>query len=97
MSYTADDYRNAPSGNGPLAGQWADKPHRIAYDMANVLDKLVARLDLLRTTRSDRGRFGYFEGEADYVDGRDSAMDGEIEFLEELLQTSERKEFEGYA
>jgi hypothetical protein len=35
--YSLDDYKNAPSGIGPLANQWKDKPHRLIYD-------LVARL-----------------------------------------------------
>jgi hypothetical protein len=40
--YTLADYRNAPSGEGPLAAEWADKPHRLVYD-------LVAKLEKMRT------------------------------------------------
>ena len=39
MSYTIDDYRNAPSGIGPLAAEWKDKPHRLIYDLCNLLEK----------------------------------------------------------
>lgn len=35
--YTLDDYRNAPSGIGPLAAEWRDKPHRLVYDLINRL------------------------------------------------------------
>lgn len=33
--YTLEDYRNAPSGIGPLAATWKDKPHRLLYDLIN--------------------------------------------------------------
>lgn len=82
--HNATDYRNAPSGKGPLAGQWADKPHRIAYDMARVLSALQIRLDELRDRHNDKGRFGYTE-HAGYDDGKETAECNEIEFLENLL------------
>jgi hypothetical protein len=36
---TLNDYWSAPGGEGPLAPDWADKPHRLLYDLiaANVL------------------------------------------------------------
>lgn len=36
-------YRDAPSGIGPLAYQWADKPHRLVYDLIAEVERL--RLD----------------------------------------------------
>jgi hypothetical protein len=39
------DYRNAPSGEGPLAGQWADKPHRLVYDLANEVTVLRSNMN----------------------------------------------------
>ena len=36
--YTTDDYRNAPSGIGPLAAEWRDKPHRLVYDLCRALE-----------------------------------------------------------
>lgn len=58
-AYTLEDYRNAPSGIGPLASEWQDKPHRLLYDLCNRLasnsetvDKMQA-LDRLR----DRAAF----------------------------------------
>ena len=42
--YTVEDYRNAPSGIGPLAAEWANKPHRLVYDLA----QRVAELDAAR-------------------------------------------------
>jgi len=35
---TAEDFRVAISGHGPLAGEWADKPHRLVYDLLRVID-----------------------------------------------------------
>ncbi len=37
MFYTVDDYRNAPSGVGPLATEWQDKPHRLVYALCELL------------------------------------------------------------
>src|SRR5689334_11802411 len=34
------DYRNAPSGVGPLADEWKDKPHRLVYDLCVEIDEL---------------------------------------------------------
>jgi hypothetical protein len=31
------DYYLAPSGDGPQAGQWADKPHRLVYDLCRAV------------------------------------------------------------
>ena len=33
LSYSLRDYHNAPSGEGPQAYQWKDKPHRLLYDL----------------------------------------------------------------
>lgn len=40
--YTLNDYRNAPSGVGPLADEWEDKPHRLLYDLLSALDRIDA-------------------------------------------------------
>jgi len=40
LSYPLDDYRNAPSGVGPLAAEWKDKPHRLLYDLCTVLEQV---------------------------------------------------------
>jgi hypothetical protein len=37
--FTTDDYRAALAGEGPLAGQWADKPHRLIYDLCVEIEK----------------------------------------------------------
>jgi len=37
LDYTLEDYRDAPSGIGPLAAEWKDKPHRLVYDLCTVL------------------------------------------------------------
>ena len=48
---TTDDYRNACSGEGEfgsLGYEWADKPHRLVYDLCGEVDLLQAALrDLL--------------------------------------------------
>lgn len=38
------DYRVAPSGMGPHADTWADKPHRLIYDLCNEVDRLRAAI-----------------------------------------------------
>lgn len=37
---TLGDYRDAVNGIGPLAFQWADKPHRLVYDLINEVKRL---------------------------------------------------------
>ena len=37
--YTIEDYRNAPSGIGPLAADWKDKPHRLVYDLCRRVER----------------------------------------------------------
>ena len=40
------DYRDAPSGIGPLADTWRDKPHRLIYALCNEIDWLrVAHIE----------------------------------------------------
>ncbi len=34
------DYREAPSGMGPLALEWKDKPHRLVYDLCTEVERL---------------------------------------------------------
>ena len=38
-----EDYRNAPSGIGPQADEWEDKPHRLVYDLCKEVDRLRVR------------------------------------------------------
>ena len=47
---TTEDYRNAPGGDGPMAGQWADKPHRLIYDLCGEVERLKAVVDKLDET-----------------------------------------------
>jgi len=54
------DYRRAPSGDGPLAAQWADKPHRLVYDLCGEVERLRARVAELERNRpwaADGGDF----------------------------------------
>jgi hypothetical protein len=37
LAYSLDDYWTAPSGKGPLAFTWIDKPHRLLYDLIAAL------------------------------------------------------------
>jgi hypothetical protein len=32
------DFRDAVNGDGPLANEWKDKPHRLIYDLCNAVD-----------------------------------------------------------
>lgn len=34
---TLEAFRHAPSGIGPLANTWKDKPHRLVYDLVKML------------------------------------------------------------
>ena len=44
--FFVEDYKNAPSGEGPLAGTWEDKPHRLIYDLCQEIRKMQReRLD----------------------------------------------------
>ena len=44
MEHLARDYRVAPGGEGPLAAEWKDKPHRLIYDLCSEVDRLEAEL-----------------------------------------------------
>jgi hypothetical protein len=39
-----DDYWKAPSGEGPQAATWKDKPHRLVYDLVREVERLRALL-----------------------------------------------------
>lgn len=45
-----DDYMSAVDGLGPLAGEWADKPHRLVYDLVKEARSVRERYDTLLTT-----------------------------------------------
>ena len=49
------EYREAPSGRGPHASEWIDKPHRLIYDLCNEVDKL--REVIRRRDERDRKRY----------------------------------------
>jgi len=34
------DYRNAPHGEGPFAGHWNDKPHRLFWDVCDIMEEM---------------------------------------------------------
>ena len=36
-SQDLQDYRCAPSGQGPFAAGWEDKPHRLIYDLCGIV------------------------------------------------------------
>lgn len=50
-----ENYRLAPSGVGPLAAEWADKPHRLIYDLVNRV-KLAEAAALSAVQQLDQGR-----------------------------------------
>ena len=37
LAFPLEDYWGAPSGIGPLASEWADKPHRLLYNLIAAL------------------------------------------------------------
>ena len=42
--YTTWDYRLAVEGEGPLAHEWSDKPHRLVFDLAGLVERLTGEL-----------------------------------------------------
>jgi hypothetical protein len=48
LRHTLDDYVAALSGDGPLAFEWNDKPHRLIYDLVKALRPNPAALPPLR-------------------------------------------------
>lgn len=42
------NYWVAPSGLGPFAAMWDDKPHRLLYDLIGEVAKLQEELDSLK-------------------------------------------------
>jgi hypothetical protein len=50
LQYTLNDHWIAPGGEGPLAYQWSDKPHRLVYDLIASRMNADAELARLRTT-----------------------------------------------
>lgn len=49
--YTTKDYRDAMSGEGPLAYQWKDKPHRLIYDLCYEVEHLRKQLEKRATEK----------------------------------------------
>lgn len=42
---TPQDYKDAVNGIGPLAPRWADKPHRLVYDLVSALTLATERAE----------------------------------------------------
>ena len=42
---TPQDYKDAVNGIGPLAPEWADKPHRLVYDLVSALTIATQRAE----------------------------------------------------
>lgn len=57
--FSLTDYWIAPNGEGPIAAQWADKPHRLVYDLCR---HIVGQGELLRKTA------GALKDEAEKID-----------------------------
>ena len=45
------DYKDAVNGTGPLAHEWADKPHRLVYDLASALTVATKRAEAAEAER----------------------------------------------
>jgi hypothetical protein len=57
-SFVTQDYREAPSGIGPHAPEWKDKPHRLVYDLASEVDLLRKLLWLRHDPNHYAGLYG---------------------------------------
>ena len=53
-----DDYHLAPSGIGPLAADWKDKPHRLVYDLVGEVERLQKLLWLRHDPEHFAGLYG---------------------------------------
>ncbi len=42
-TWTTWDYRVAPANEGPLAYDWSDKPHRLVYDLCDMLERICTQ------------------------------------------------------
>jgi hypothetical protein len=71
------DYRLAPSGQGPQADQWADKPHRLVYDLCSEVERLRGRIEALQ---KDAERLDWIKDAATSVSDGWTA-DGRPEFI----------------
>jgi hypothetical protein len=60
------DYRCAPEGEGPLAYEWSDKPHRLVYDLSGAVERLTAEL---AEARAEQKRLAWFEDDWKLNDG----------------------------
>jgi len=56
---TLDDYRHAPSRTGPLGATWADKPHRLLYDLVAEIEQLRRLLDAAKAQAEAELSRGY--------------------------------------
>jgi hypothetical protein len=54
MQGSITDYHIAPGGEGPLATEWADKPHRLLYDLLGEIQALHASLERVEAEREWR-------------------------------------------
>ena len=57
-SFITHDYRLAPSGEGPHAHDWKDKPHRLVYDLSSEVDTLKRLLWLRHDPNHFAGLYG---------------------------------------
>ena len=59
-------------------------------------DLIIERLEAMRLNVANRPKFGLGQYEMNYHQGYDTAVDAEIEFLEDALRQTGSKEFKGY-
>jgi len=94
MTHTTEDYRHAPSGDGPLAYTWKDKPHRLVYDLCRWVERLRAALRPFVDATAVDSILGHDVGlkinEADLFAASEVYLAGELEW------TDQWPEDEGY-
>lgn len=57
-----EDYRRAISRDAEdeiLNADWADKPHRLVYDLCNEVERLTAKVETLSQKLTDRGTVAF--------------------------------------
>lgn len=96
---TLDDYWVAPSGLGPLAAEWADKPHRLLYELINYIEKMYAEPDLEELLKHPAFAIGFLIAEikaglnvaCENEDGWDGYGSGYRQALRSALIITEEK------
>ena len=91
-----EDCRMAPSGTGPRADEWKDKPHRLVYDLCATVKALRAQLEESEAhNRVMRDRLivadGVYDARGEYTMHAQTAISRATSDLQSRLSEVERE------